>query len=464
MKTQPKRQLSIFDSICIIVGIIIGAGIYETAPTVAACMKTPTLALAIWGFGGLIALAGALCYSELATAYPYQGGDYVYLTRAYGKSVGFLFGWSQLAVVRPGDITLMAFIFGRYAQQLYQLKHGTILYAALSIITLTFINILGVRQGKWTQNILTVVKTVALAAIIAVGLFAKAPSATLAETVTPPTLDNFKLALILVMFTFGGWNEMAYVAAEVKNPKRNIFRALATGTVAVTVLYVLVNFSFLHALGFPAASGSQAVAVDTIATALPHLAGRAFAVIICISALGAINGLIFTGARISYALGSEHHLFAWLGVWNNKRGVPIYSLVIQALVALVIVFCAGSFVDTIIYSAPVVWIFFLLTGISTCLLRRKEPDTERPFKLPFFPLPVLIFCLTSTFMLYSCVTFAWSQKPNSLYILAAVMLIGVILCFVDRSTNSPAPPATTSHPPLPAPAQNYNTSSNRLIE
>ncbi|MBN2375346.1 MAG: amino acid permease [Sedimentisphaerales bacterium] len=464
MKTQPKRQLSIFDSICIIVGIIIGAGIYETAPTVAACMKTPTLALAIWGFGGLIALAGALCYSELATAYPYQGGDYVYLTRAYGKPVGFLFGFSQLAVVRPGDITLMAFIFGRYAQQLYQLKHGTILYTAVSIIALTFINILGVRQGKWTQNILTVVKTLALAAIIAVGLFAKAPPAALAETASTPTLDNFKLALILVMFTFGGWNEMAYVAAEIKNPKRNIFRALATGTVAVTVLYVLVNFSFLHALGLPAASGSQAVAVDTIATALPHLAGRAFAVIICISALGAINGLIFTGARISYALGSEHRLFAWLGVWNNKRGVPIYSLVIQALVALLIVFCAGSFVDTIIYSAPVVWIFFLLTGISTCLLRRKEPHTERPFKLPFFPLPVLIFCLTSTFMLYSCVTFAWSQKPNSLFILAAVMLIGVILCFVDRSINSPAPPAPTSPPPLPAPTQNYNTSSNRPIE
>jgi len=436
MKTQPKRQLSIFDSICIIVGIIIGAGIYETAPTVAACMKTPSLALAIWGFGGLIALAGALCYSELATAYPYQGGDYVYLTRAYGRPVGFLFGWSQLAVVRPGDITLMAFIFGRYAQQLYQLKHGTILYAALAIIALTCINILGVRQGKWTQNILTVVKSLALAAIIVVGLFAQAPPAALSETASPPTLDNFKLALILVMFTFGGWNEMAYVAAEVKNPKHNIFRALATGTVAVTVLYVLVNFSFLHALGFPAAAGSQAIAVDTIATALPQLAGRAFAVIICISALGAINGLIFTGARISYALGSEHRLFAWLGKWDNKRGVPVWSLVTQAIVALIIVFFAGSFVDTIIYSAPAVWIFFLLTGISTYLLRRKEPNTERPFKLPLFPLPVLIFCLISTFMLYSCVTFAWSQKPNSLYILAAVMLIGTILCFIDRRAQS----------------------------
>ena len=172
MNTTVKKELSVFDSTCIIVGIIIGAGIYETAPTVASCMGSWQGVLAIWLVGGFFALAGALCYAELATAYPSQGGDYVYLSRAYGKWAGFLFGWSQLAVIRPGDIALMAFIFARYATNLYPFDHSTVIYAATAVVILTLINILGVKQGKWTQNFLTVLKAIGLILIITVGLFA----------------------------------------------------------------------------------------------------------------------------------------------------------------------------------------------------------------------------------------------------------------------------------------------------
>ena len=312
MTIAPKKELSVFDSTCIIVGIIIGAGIYETAPTVAACMVSPTGTLTIWFIGGLLALTGALCYAELATTYPRQGGDYVYLTNAYGKGTGFLFGWSQLAVVRPADITLMAFIFARYAQQLYSFNYCIITYAAAVIITLTLINALGIKESKWTQNILTVIKTAGLSAVIIAGLLA--PASTAPQAHTTPDMADLKLAMILVLFTFGGWNEMAYVAAEVKNPNRNIVRALITGTCAVTILYLLANFAFLHALGYEKMTSSQAVAAETISSTLPNISGKAISILICVSTLGAINGLIFTGSRISYAIGTEHNLFKVLGL------------------------------------------------------------------------------------------------------------------------------------------------------
>lgn len=446
METQPKRQLSLFDSCCIVVGVIIGAGIYETAPTVAACMNSPLLTVGIWVLGGLIAGAGALCYAELATAYPRQGGDFVYLTQAYGRPVGFLFGWAQLAVVRPGDITLMAFVFGRYAQELYPLPAGKVVYAALAIVTLSLINGVGVQQGKWTQNLLTVTKTLGLAAIIGVGFWGPRPDpAALAEV--PPTWQGFQLAMILVMFTYGGWNEMAYVAAEIKDGRRNIVRGLTLSTLTVTGLYCLINISFLRSLGHAGVASSEAVAVDTLARVLPGEAARIFAVIVCISALGAANGMIFTGARISYALGADHRIFRWLGHWHERRGIPVRSLVAQALIALAIVFLASSFIDAILYSAPIYWLFLLLTGLSVWRLRKRRADVDRPFRLPLYPLPVIVFTLICLFMLYSSATYAWSQKPKAFIVLACVMGIGVLLCIWDTRLTQKAKAAQQAKAP-----------------
>jgi len=436
MTTAPKKELSVFDSTCIIVGIIIGAGIYETAPTVAASMATPTGTLSIWLIGGLLALTGALCYAELATTYPRQGGDYVYLTNAYGKGTGFLFGWSQLAVVRPADITLMAFIFARYAQQLYSFNHSYLTYAAAVIIILTFINALGIKESKWTQNILTVIKTAGLSAVIIAGLLA--PASTAPQTPTAPDMAGLKLAMILVLFTFGGWNEMAYVAAEVKNPNRNIVRALVTGTCAVTILYLLANLAFLHALGYEKMSTSTAVAADTISSTLPNIAGKAISVLICVSTLGAINGLIFTGSRISYAIGTEHKIFSPLGKWNSKRSTPVRAIFLQGLISLIIALAAGSFIDTIVYTAPVVWLFFFATGISLFVLRSKDPQTPRPYKVTAFPITPVIFCVSCVFMLYNSISYALSQKPAAFIVLVSVVVAGLViyLLFGSRTKQS----------------------------
>ncbi len=440
MKNTPRKELSMFDSTCIIVGVIIGAGIYESAPQVAAGMGTPVRTLAIWLAGGFLAFAGALCYAELASAYPREGGDYVYLTRAYGPWSGFMFGWAQLAIVRPGDIALMAFVFGRYASSLYSPFGNSLpVYAAAAVAVFTLINILGVTQGKWTQNILTVVKALGLFAIVVVGFLGNRAEAAAAAQPQPFEMAGLKLALIYVLFTYGGWNEMAYVAAEVRNPKKNIVRALITGTVTVTILYILINGAFLHTLGQDKTAASEAVAVDTVSTALsdpaqaeaesalPETVSRLIAVLICISALGAVNGLVLTGARITYALGADHREFRIFGVWDAQRGSPVRALLAQGLLAIIIIIFAESFIDTIIYNAPVYWLFTLGTALSVFTLRRKDADIERPYRITGHPVTTIIFILCCLFMIYSCITYAWAFKPKALAISGGVLLLGALI-------------------------------------
>jgi amino acid transporter len=425
MSAIPKKELSLFDSACIIVGIIIGAGIYETAPTIAASMGGSTATLCIWVVGGLLALAGAFCYGELATTYPHEGGDYVYLSRAYGGWVGYLFGWSQLAIIRPGDIALMVFVFARYASRLFPFQHSSLIYAVSAIVVLTAINVVGVKEGKWTQNLLTVVKAAGLLAIVVAGFLAP-PQTKVAETGTF-TMGGLKLALILVMFTYAGWHEMAYVAAEVKHPQRNIVRAMVLGTAAVTILYLLVNAAFLHTLGYEGITASQAVAADTVSTSLPLMAAKAISVLICISTLGAANGLILTGARISYAVGAEHSLFRQLGKWSGRFGTPVFALCLQGSLSSLIVILAGSFIDTILYYAPVFWMFFLLTGLSVFVLRRKDRQMSRPYKVTGYPVTPIIFCASCTFMIYNSVSYALANKPIGLMVVSCVLLAGVFI-------------------------------------
>ena len=432
MQASPRKELSLFDSTCIIVGIIIGVGIFETAPIVAASMNGPFNTLAVWFAGGVLALTGALCYAELATTYPREGGDFVYLRRAYGGWAGYLFGWSQLAIVRPVDIALLAFIFARYARSLYNpWQHSSVAYAAAAVVVLTIINIIGVKESKWTQNILTVIKVAGLLLIVGAGFLTPYHPVTPAESATL-TIGGVQLAMILVLFTFGGWNEMAYVAAEVKKPQRNIVRALVVGTVGVTVLYLLINCAFLSALGFAGMSDSDAVAVDTLGKVFPEAAGRLVCVLICISALGSVNGLVFTGARITYAMGIHHRAFRVVGTWNGRLGTPVWSLVLQGCLSLAIIFLTRSFIDTILYSAPVVWLFFLATAVSVFVLRRKDRDIPRSYRVFGYPVTTIVFCVCCVFMLYSSVAYALVNKPVGLLVLAGVIAIGSAVYVVSE--------------------------------
>jgi len=431
----PKKELSLFDSTCIIVGIIIGAGIYQMAPDIAKGAGCWWGVLAIWAVGGLISLSGALGYAELATAYPKEGGDYVYLSRAYGPWAGFLFGWGQLAIIRPGDIAVMAFAFATYARTIYDPlaaypEYSQRALAAAAVVVLTVINILGVKEGKWTQNLLTTVKALGLLAIVVVAVIApRVASSAAVETVGKLPLS---LALIFVLFTYGGWNEMAYVAAEVKDSRRNIVRALVLGAAVVTVLYLLVNGAFLYTLGYAGLATSKAVARDAISMAFPNIGGRLISALVCVSALGAVSGLIFTGARISYALGAEHRAFRLVGKWHARTGTPVWALLVQGAIAVGLIVILGSFIDTLLYTAAPVYTFYLATSLAVIVLRFKEPHVERPYRVTGYPVTTIIFCAVCAFLIYSAVSYAWNQMPKSLCLLEGVLLAGmVIYCLTD---------------------------------
>jgi basic amino acid/polyamine antiporter, APA family len=437
----PRRQLTLFDSTCIIVGIIIGAGIFRSTPDVARLAPNATWLMGLWFLGGVFSLVGALCYAELGTAYPQEGGDYVYLTRAFGRSVGFLFAWCQLWIVRPGSIGVMAYAFAEYANRIWpQAKGGSgayvlVLYAAGAIVALTAVNMLGVPQGKWTQNVLTTAKVLGLAAIVGVGLLWAAPAAATPAPAAPSpelSLADLGLAMVFVLFTYGGWNEMAFVGAEVREPRKNILRALLLGTLAVTAIYLLVNVALLHALGL-AGSRHATPAAEVLELAVGRWAAVAISGLICISALGAINGQIFTGARIYYAMGSEHRLYAWLGRWNARRGTPVCSLVIQGAITLALAVWFGlgreGFESMVKFTTPGFWLFLMLVGVSVLVLRKREPSVDRPYRVPGYPLTPIAFSLCCGLMVYSSLSYAMQHGSWEALWSIAILLLGVAMSF-----------------------------------
>lgn len=445
----PQRELTLFDSTCIIVGIILGSGVYRASPAVAGLAPNVVWLIGLWLLGGLLSLVGAACYAELATAYPKEGGDYVYLTRAFGRRVGFLFAWCQLWIVRPGSIGAMAFLFAEYADQIFGHPQGTssryalVAYAAGSIVTLTAINMLGVREGKWTQNVLTVAKLLGIGAIVVVGFAHPASATAPAKPITPSelSLSNFGLAMVFVLFAYGGWNEMAFVSAEVKNPRKNILRALLIGTLAVTAIYLLVNLAFVCSVGFAGARNAT-VAADVLGLGLGRRAGQAMCVLICISALGAINGQIFTGSRIYYAMGNDHRLYAWLGRWNVRRGGPICSLLIQGLITLALSVWFGltqnGFESMVIFTTPGFWFFMALVAVSVVLLRQRDPQIERPYRVPGYPITPAIFFLCCAFMVYSSVAFALENRSWEAIWSISILFVGVAMSFWKSDAPSPA--------------------------
>jgi amino acid transporter len=461
-ESEPVRaHLGLWDAISIIIGIVIGAGIYETAPYVFSQVSGPWMALGVWALAGVLCLIGSLCYAELATTYPRLGGDYVYLTRAYGAPVGFLYGWAQLAVIQTASIGMMAYVFADYAAKLWAIERGHAVWLAiLPVVVLAALNIMGVVFGKGTQNILSAAKVVGLGGILIAGFFwGHGWSST--ETGVAASNTSLAAAFVPVFLTYGGWNDAAFVVAELRNRRRNIPLALCLGTLAVTIIYVAVNAAYLAGLGFDQARKSEAIAAAVLELARPGFGGKAMSLLVMVSALGAINGLIFTSSRIYATLGSDYSTFAWLGRWNQRVNAPVASLFTLTLVSIAMIALVGTqlgrgvlnqafsgvgfsslqwegqkgFNTLLQCSAPVFWLFFLLTGLSLFVLRLKDRGLERPFRVPLFPIVPLIFCATCAYMLYGGILYA--DKLG--LVGAALVLIGVPLYFVSAKTGASGP-------------------------
>ncbi|MBE0626473.1 MAG: amino acid permease [Burkholderiales bacterium] len=422
---QPAPVLELRDAIALIVGIVVGAGIFKTPSLVAANAGGTWAMLAAWLLGGMVSLIGALCYAELATACPHAGGDYHFLTRAYGRKLSFLFAWARLAVITTGSIALLAFVFGDYCSRLYSLgAQSSAIYAAAIVIALTAVNIAGVKSGAATQNWLTALQVLGLLALALAGLvFAPAAQTPAVPGVLPAGQAAFGLCMVFVLLTYGGWNEAAYISAEVKDGRRNMLRALVWSMFVVTALYLLVNLAYLRGLGLAGMAGSQVVAADLLQQVWGSAGARAISVLIAVSALTSINASIIFGARSSYALGRDWPLLGFLGHWNARTGSPSRALVLQGAVALALIAFGAlmrqGFETMVDYTAPVFWLFFLLTGIALFVLRWREPELVRPFRVPLYPLLPLIFCASSAWLLYSSLAYTRLGALVGIGVLAA---------------------------------------------
>ncbi|AFZ32268.1 amino acid/polyamine/organocation transporter, APC superfamily [Gloeocapsa sp. PCC 7428] len=433
--TAPEPALAFGDAIAIIVGIVIGAGIFETPALVAANSGNGIVALGAWVLGGLISLLGALCYGELATTYPHTGGNYYYLLRAFGKPVAFLFAWARMTVIQTGSIALLAFVFGDYASQLFRLgTYSPSIYAGLAIALLTGLNIVGVQQGKVAQNWLTAAKVLGLLLVVGVGLAATIESP---QPSTISTESSLGLVMIFVLLSYGGWNEAAYISAEIRNVRRNMVRSLVWSLGIITAIYLLINLAYLRGLGLAGTAGSQAVAADLMRGAFGTPGAVFISFLIAISTLGATNATIFTGARTNYALGQDFAGFTFLGRWQRGGNTPAGALLVQGAISLVLVVFGtlaprNGFETMVDYTAPVFWFFFLLSVTTIFVLRQREPQVRRPFQVPFYPVTPLIFCIICIYLLYSSVTYTGIGALLGL----VVVISGIPLLFWTRKQQT----------------------------
>ncbi len=436
----PEKKLSLADAILIVVGIVIGAGIFRIPSLVAANTSNDITFLLTWILGGLVSLVGALCYAELCSAFPNTGGDYYFLRRAYGNRLAFLFAWARMSVIQTGSIALLAYIFGDYLAAIFNFgEYSSFIYAAAVIIVLTAINIAGLKLGTGTQRIFTIAEVGGVLLVIICG-FLLSPPAT--PAVSPPgveTTSALGLAMVFVLLTFGGWNEAAYISAELKSGSKGMVRCLIISLIIITVLYILINAAFLRTLGHTGLAASSAAGVDLMNKAIGPSGRYIIGLLVAVSALTSANATIFTGARTNYALGRDFPVFAFLGKWNKTTAGPVNAFLLQGSISLALI-CLGlvarSGFETIVeYTAPVFWFFFLMTGIALFVLRVKEPHIHRPFRVPLYPVLPLIFCLSSTWLLYSSLRHTGYGAMVGVYVLLAGV---VVLFFINKSQRRKA--------------------------
>jgi basic amino acid/polyamine antiporter, APA family len=419
----PGRTLSTADAVLIVIGIVVGAGIFKTPSLVAASAGSESMFVLVWATGGFVSLVGALCYAELASTYPNAGGDYHFLNRAFGRSPGFLFAWARMTVIQAGSIAMLAFLLGDYLSEVLSLgSYSSSLYAAMVIMLLTGANIAGIRQGSQMQRVLTGSILVGLCAVVVMG-FASGPPPPGPVGESIPITAAFGSAMIFVLLTYGGWNEAAYLSAELKGHKRNMIRVLLYSIGAITLLYLVVNLAMLRGLGISAMSGSDVVAADLVRKVLGEPGAKFIGILVAFTALSTMNGSIITGARTNYALGRDYRPFAFLGRWEERRGTPVNALLAQGAIALLLILLGtasqSGFVTMVEYTAPVFWFFLLLVGVALFRLRAKDPHRERPFSVPLYPLLPLIFCGMCAFMLYSSILYTGTGAMVGIGVLAA---------------------------------------------
>lgn len=432
--------LSVIDGVALLVGVVIGVGIFGFPPLVAQHADNSVLYIALWLAGGLLMLVGALCYAELGACYPDRGGEYHYLHLAWGRQLSLLFAWARGTVIQTGAIAVVAFIYGDYAQRLLPLgDYGSAWHATMVVLALTALNILGTHESKRLQVLFTGITLAALITVILAGLLLAEPI----ESVTPVDGEfsgnlagMLGMGMVFVLLTYGGWNEAAYLSGELRNPGRNMSRVLLLGTLVVTAVYLLANLVFINIFGLEGLRQSSAIGADLMTIVAGPWGGVLLSVLICITAISTLNATILTGSRVYYALGRDVPQLSMLGAWNDRAATPVRALLVQCLITLpLILFGALSengVQSMVAYTAPVFWLFMCLTALSLLRLRRLQPDRPRPFSVPLYPLMPLLFAASCLGLFWASTLYAGAGALLGLVILGA----GLPLLLLQRPADA----------------------------
>jgi amino acid transporter len=407
------RRLGLLSAWAVCVGTTIGSGIFRTPAVVAGRVDDPTLFIGGWILGGVLALAGALTYAELAAMYPRTGGMYVYIREGFGRLPAFLFGWAELLVIRPAALGAIAIVSAEYFWRLMGVDGAAELSwlpmslaqatAAGFIVLVGAVNYAGIQFGALIQNVSTVFKVAALALLVALGLLLSHDPVTIpppaaAEGAVLSTAAAFGIAMVAILWAYDGWADLAFVSGEVKDPQRLLPRALMLGTGTVAVLYLAAIAVYMHIVPLAAMPGSQLIAADA-AQAVIGRAGVVFvSLAIMISTFGTLNGSMMTGSRVFYAMAEDRLFFQPLAAVHPRFGTPFRSIVLATVLGVVFVSIRqfAQLADQFIIG---IWPFYALGVAAVFILRRRQPEAERPYRVWGYPLVPLLFLLASVFLL-----------------------------------------------------------------
>ena len=438
MPDQPKlkRVLSLLDATMINAGGIIGSGIFMVPAAVAMFTGSASLFFMVWIAGGIVSLFGALSVAELGAAMPRAGGQYVYLSEAYGPVWGYLYGWSAVAVINTASIAAVGVAFSEYLRFFFPITDVSIKgIAVATIVLLTIINILDVKSGARFQNLFTISKLGAIFVIIILGLVMEGGSN---QNLSPFFSDQsftelvgpLGLAMVSVLWTFDGWIFITYVAGEVKNPGRNIPLSLIFCMLIVVTIYLLLNYVLIYTLGFTGMNGSDLVVSDAASVFLGNKGAAIVTLIILISLIGANNGFVLTSARINYAMAKDKLFFYQASQIHPRFKSPSNALIIQCVWASLLTF-TGTFNQLITYIIFASWIFYGMSAGAVIILRNKKPDMERPYKTPLYPWIPIIFILFAIFLTINTII----EAPRDAAIGAGIILAGLPMYYYWKNNG-----------------------------
>jgi basic amino acid/polyamine antiporter, APA family len=435
------RRLGPFDATMIVMGGIIGAGIFVNPSVVARQVHTPALVLGAWVIGGAIALIGAFVYAELAVLRPRVGGQYAYLRDAYHPIVAFLYGWTLLLVVQTGGMAGAAIIFGRYFRELTGLGVPEQAVAALTLAVLTAVNCLGVRAGSNLQSALMLTKLAAIALLIAVGFVVATPAPTMGARAIVDSGRGLGLAtaMVPVLFAYGGWQTASFVSGEMRDPRRDLPRGLMIGVIGVIVLYLTVTFVCLRVLGVDGLAQTSTPASEVMRRALGGRGARLIALGIAVSTVGFLSQSILTAPRVYYAMARDGVFFALVGRLNARSRVPVVAIVLQGALAAIIAL-TGKYEQILNYVVSIDVLFFGLTGASLLVFRARarrdgtEASEGDLVRVPWHPFTTIVFVAACWAVSLTTVV----QYPRNAGIGVVILALGVLAFQFWKDSASPA--------------------------